>query len=258
MDFRKIKTAALPLAGLALLAAALLLASGRRGRPAEEVQWLTMGTVAAFKCHDPADIHKAAIVRETFSEVERLLNAHSDASELRRLAALDDAEIVERCSPLVRPCYEAAFKFRDMSGGAFDPRWRGAGTMDLGGIAKGFALDLAARRLGECDALLDLGGNLKVCGGVWRVGIFGSGEIMTLTAGMSSSTSGEYFRGRHIKDARDGSDATGGVFSVTVVHPRCAMDADALSTILFIFGREQGAAFISSNAPDASVFWTPE
>lgn len=235
---------------------AALLVSGCGRRPhVEEVQWMTMGTVASFKYRDAADASKAQVVRETFDEIERLLNAHVETSELRRLAGLEDGEILDTCDALVRPCYEAAFRFREKSGGVFNPRWRGAGTMDLGGIAKGYALDVAARRVGECDALIDLGGNLKACGGVWRVGIYGSGEVVELRGGMASSTSGEYFRGHHIKDGRTGGDVTNAAYSVTVISPASAMDADALSTILFILGREKGEAFMRGDFADCEAIW---
>ncbi len=230
-----------------------IVAGGSRRAEAERVEWVTMGTVAAFMFRDGADAAKAQTVRETFAEIERLLNAHDGASELSRLASMPDAEILERCAPLVRPCYEAAFRFRDITRGAFNPRWRGEGTMDLGGIAKGFALDVAAARVGECDALIDLGGNLKACGGSWKVGIHGSPRTLTLTAGMASSTSGEYFRGRHIKDGRTGADVSNGLYSVTVVDPASAMTADALSTAVFVMGGGKGEAFAAERFPDATV-----
>lgn len=239
---------------LALLSALFFVGCEKKAEIGE-VEWVTMGTVASFKYREKADEPKARIVRDTFAEVERLLNAHKETSELRRLAHLADDEILEKCDAFVRPCYEAAFRFRDMTGGVFNPRWRGENTMDLGGIAKGFALDEAARRIGECDALIDLGGNLKVCGGVWKVGIYGTGEIITLTTNMASSTSGEYFRGHHIKDGRTGGDVTSRTYSVTVVDPESAMTADALSTILFIIGRDNGAAFIATNFPHANAIW---
>lgn len=240
------------------LALAFALSGCTRHASVEQVEWPVMGTIASFKCRDAADLPKAAAVRETFAEIEKLLNAHDPASELSRLAAaeLDDEAVLARCSPRVRDCYAAAFRFRDASGGAFDPRWRGRATLDLGGIAKGYALDLAAARIGECDALLDLGGNLKACGGKWRAGIYGSSRVVELTRGMSLSTSGRYFRGDHIKDARSGETAAPSAFSVTVVHPQSAMDADALSTILFILGEERSAPFLEAHAPSASAIWT--
>lgn len=231
----------------------LLLAGCEKRHNIEEVRWTTMGTIASFKYRDPADAPKAHVVRETFAEVERLLNAHDETSELRRLAALGDAEILANCDPSVRPCYEAAFCFRDMTGGVFNPRWRGPATMDLGAIAKGFALDIAAQKIGECDALIDLGGNLKACGGIWKVGIYGSDRTIELRKGMASSTSGEYFRGRHIKDGRTGGDVANASFSVTVVHPESAMTADALSTILFIMKPSDGDAFANEHFHDCEI-----
>jgi thiamine biosynthesis lipoprotein ApbE len=45
------------------------------------------------------------------------------------------------------------------------------------------------------------------------------------------------------------------VLSVTVVHPTSAMLADGLSTVMFIFGREKGEAFLKSRHPEARAVW---
>ena len=215
-----------------------------------------MGTVAAFLCRDAGDLKRSSEVMEEFGNVESLLNAHNPESELSRLAPLDEAEILERCDASVRPCYEAAFRLMRESGGAFNPRWRGLATLDLGGIAKGFALDLAAARLGAIDALVDLGGNLKVCGGEWNVGVYGDGASRLKLAGNEAcATSAEYARGKHIYDGRTGLAVTNDVYSVTVVHPDSAMLADGLSTILFIFGREKGDEFLKLHHPEARAVW---
>lgn len=226
--------------------------------PAEKhrMEWVVMGTQAAFQYRNEADADKAAVVRETFAEVEKLLNAHVADSELSRLAPLGDDEILQRCNALVRPCYEAAFRHRDMSGRVFNPRWKGEGTMDLGAIAKGFAVDLAAQRIGQCDAIIDLGGNIKALGGVWKIGVFGSaGEVLALHEGEACATSGEYFRGEHIKDGRTGGALTAPPKSVTVIHPSSAMEADAFSTTLFILGRAKGDDYLRNCAPHASAVW---
>ena len=129
--------------------------------------------------------------------------------------------------------------------------------MDLGAIAKGFAVDLAAERMRGAGAaakdgtLLDLGGNLKAVSGDWRVGVFGGkGEMFTLREGEAAATSGEYFRGRHIHDGRTGAVVSNDVASVTV---RCAsaMRADGLSTALFVLGPAAGKELLSRHAPDA-------
>lgn len=242
---------------LTTIAAVATLCGCSRITPPERVEWPVMGTIAAFQCRDKNDLAKAAIVRDTFAEIEKLLNAHNPQSELSIVAPLADDELLTAVSPLVRPCYLAAFQFRDESNGVFNPRYKGAGTMDLGGIAKGFAVDLAVERVGKCDALVDLGGNLKTCGGSWRVGVMGrTGKAFTLDDSMRTcATSAEYYRGKHIKDGRSGKDAASAVYSITVVHPESATAADALSTILFILGREKGGEYLSSHHPSARAFW---
>ena len=231
--------------------------SGSRGRKQNgavyRVEWPVMGTVAAFQTRNEADLEKAHEVKAVFAEVERLLNAHNKESELSKLASFSDYEILEKCSPFVRPCYESAFEIERLSAGAFSPRWRGANTLDLGAIAKGFAVDMAAEKIGKMDALIDLGGNLKALGGEWKVSIEGTDEVFILKEGEACATSAEYYRGKHIKDARTGQSVHGSLYSASVIMPTSAMIADALSTVLFIFGREKGEEFIHTNVPSARI-----
>lgn len=235
---------------LTALGVVLLVLAGCR--PAvERVEWPVMGTIAAVETHGKADPAQVRAVRETFAEVERLLNAHDPASELSRLAPLADDEVLARCSPLVRPCYEAAFRLQRETGGAFSPRWRGPRTLDLGAIAKGFAVDLAAEKVKGADLLVDIGGNLKAAGGEWRVGIARSDRRFTLAAGEACATSADYYRGDHIFDARTGRPAAS-VASVTVRAPSAQL-ADALSTVVFILGPQAGSAFVERSYPEATV-----
>lgn len=218
-----------------------------------------MGTLASVRVRG-GDVAKARdVVRVAFSEVERLLNAHDKAAEISTLASLDDDQILSKCSSLVKPCYEAAFQMRDETGGLFNPRWKGLKTLDLGAIAKGFAVDLAAERLREaglhCGILVDLGGNLKSVSGEWRIALYGSEEVFVLKSGEAAATSGEYFRGKHIRDGRSGAECSNTLYSVTVIHPSSAMRADALSTALFIMGKENGSDFLNRRYPEASAIW---
>jgi len=243
---------------LCLLSFAFCLAGCGRAK-VERVEWTTMGTVAAVQMRGASSEKMSAAVAEvksTFAEVEKLLNAHDPNSELSHLASLSEAEILKKCSPLVKPCYEMAFDLMRKSDGAFNPRWRGTNTLDLGAIAKGYAVDCAALNVwnGE-DILLDLGGNLKSIRGTWKVGIAGSGETLTLTSGMACATSAEYYRGKHIYDGRTGRAVTNDVKSVTVVHPTRAMLADGLSTTLFVLGYEEGEKFLQRSHPEARVNW---
>jgi thiamine biosynthesis lipoprotein len=244
-----------------LVVAALLVSGCADKSGIERLEWPVMGTVAAVQSRGgDADGMKRAVseVKSVFAEIERLLNAHDPESELSRLAGLPDGEILRRCSPVVRPCYEAAFKMRDQTGGRFDPRWKGFGTLDLGAIAKGFAVDLACDKVKDCgfELLIDLGGNLKAVSGRWRTLIAGADETLTLADGMACATSAEYFRGRHIRDAKSRGAPAGSGSSVTVVHPHSAMLADALSTVMFIAGRERGEEFRRRHYPQADVIWS--
>jgi len=235
----------------------------------ERVEWTVMDTVAALQWkgdETPAIRRAVETTKDVFSWVETLLNAHAAESEIRKLASLSDEEVLAQCSPQVRPCYVAAFRLRDETGGLFNPRWRGKDTLDLGAIAKGYAVDLAAKRLetlgyGE-GILVDLGGNLKSVGGTWETGITDpdkTAEIepqtFALGPGMACATSAEYFRGHHIKDGRTGADSASGVVSVTVIHPDSAMMADGLSTALFLMGREAGEEFLRKKHPNARAIW---
>ena len=252
----------------------LLLLAGCAREKVDRIEWTVMGTVAAVQWkgelkNSPEII---AATKGAFADVERLLNAHDPDSELSRLAKLSDAEVLATCDPSVRPCYEAAFRLRDETGSVFNPRWKGPSTMDLGAIAKGFAVDRAAERIaprcGGTEVLIDLGGNLKAVSGTWTTGIIDPGEAsedgkgetgnvteFTLKPGAACATSAEYFRGKHIRDGRDGSEAAGGVISVTVIHPGSAMMADGLSTVMFLLGKEKGERFLKEKHPEANAVW---
>ena len=220
-----------------------------------------MGTVAAVQVRGggglPASSYRQSAA-DAFAEVERLLNAHNPDSELSRLAPLGNDAVLARCDARMRPCYAVAFVLERLSGGAFSPRWCGTNTLDLGAIAKGFAVDLAAEStyVDGNDALLDLGGNLKALEGEggshrsWSTGVrdpLGDGfaAVVELHDGEALATSATYFRGSHIRDPRTGATVSNGVESVTVLA-RSAMWADGLSTALFVLGPEDGSRLMRS------------
>lgn len=223
-----------------------------------------MGTVAAVQAKPSGVVNAASQasveVRSVFTEVETLLNAHNPESEISRLASLPDDHVLKSCNERMRPCYEAAFALRKATGGAFNPRWRGAGTLDLGAIAKGFAVDLAVEHVhasGDVSVLVDLGGNLKSAKGAWRTGVKdpcgnGIAASVDLGEGEALATSAKYFRGDHIRDGRNGGAVGNGVASVTVLC-RSAMVADGLSTALFVLGPGEGRAFLERLSEDSGV-----
>ncbi len=230
------------------------------------VEWTTMGTVAAVQWRGEGGDEMKQIVTEvkrTFKEIETLLNAHSPTSEISRLAPLSNDEILAACHPLVRPCYQQAFTLQAFSESAFNPRWRGEKTLDLGGIAKGFALDVAGERIRSRvrqDLLLDIGGNLLSVRGTWRTGIYGSSETIELKEGSACATSANYFRGHHIIDGRTGRPATNDFISVTVLVPAFerglpATLADGFSTTFFVLGPKGYNRGLGMYSRRAEITW---
>ncbi len=138
----------------------------------------------------------------------------------------------------------------------------GGTEVDLGGIAKGYAIDRAAEALrarGARDFIVNAGGDLYVSGSrgdrPWRIGIQhprGPQEFLRVVAPMQGAlvTSGDYERFyvwdgeriHHILDPRTGYPARG-CRSVTVWAPT-ALDADALATAAFVLGPEDGLALL--------------
>ncbi len=127
-------------------------------------------------------------------------------------------------------------------------------TLDLGSVAKGLAVDMAARELEPFgDFAIDAGGDLYL-GGLnergepWSVGIrhprSENETIATLrVSNQAVCTSGDYERPQHILDTRSGTPA-GGVASATVVASG-AMLADALATAAFVLGPGEGIALLN-------------
>jgi thiamine biosynthesis lipoprotein len=131
-------------------------------------------------------------------------------------------------------------------------------AIDLGGIAKGYAVDRAFDLLkshGYKNLIVNAGGDLRV-GGLknnqpWSIGIQNPRESSKILARISVSdiaiaTSGDYekyfiYQGKryhHILNPRDGFPAEG-CQSVTILF-RDGMTADALATAVFVLGAEKG------------------
>jgi len=138
--------------------------------------------------------------------------------------------------------------------------------LDLGSVAKGLAIDTAARELEPFrDFSIDAGGDLYLggCnpeGTEWRVGIRHprrDGEMICVLRASNQAvcTSGDYERGQHILDPRTGAPANSAA-SVTVVAPN-ALLADALATAAFVLGPADGIALLDRMGVDGLIV-TPE
>ena len=136
-------------------------------------------------------------------------------------------------------------------------------TLDLSGIAKGYAVDEVARLLEErglADYMVEIGGEVRAKGrnanGVaWRIAVerplVGERSIQRVLSlrDTALATSGDYRnffeiegkRYSHVIDPRTARPVAHQVVSVTVVADECAT-ADALATGLMVLGERKGMA----------------
>ncbi len=139
------------------------------------------------------------------------------------------------------------------------------GSIDLGSIAKGYAVDRCVallESLGAAGGLVDAGGDVRTFGekpggGPWKVGLRdprAPDSIVTVfeLGDRSVATSGDYeryfiedsVRYHHILNPRTGFPADGSC-SVTIITGE-ACDADAIATAVFVMGPEAGMRLIES------------
>lgn len=141
-------------------------------------------------------------------------------------------------------------------------------ALDLGAVAKGLAIDLAAKELeGFSGAVVEAGGDLHArgrneAGEPWRVGIRHPRQDDALIEVLHVSdaavcTSGDYERrgkrvgDHHLIDPASG-DVARAIASVTVVAPT-AMVADALSTAAFVLGPTRGLRFLARQGVEGLI-----
>ena len=134
--------------------------------------------------------------------------------------------------------------------------------LTLGGVAKGYAVDLAIESLiddGTEAGFVNAGGDgryigHKADGTPWKVGLqnpekTGEAVVVMDMEDMAVATSGNYERYfndaakvSHISDPRTGYTAQS-LISVTVIAEN-AMDADAFATAVFVMGEEDGLEMV--------------
>jgi thiamine biosynthesis lipoprotein len=146
-------------------------------------------------------------------------------------------------------------------------------AVDLGGIAKGYGVDLAAQALrdhGIFNALVNVGGDLVAMGvdendDPWRVGVRSPDHLEQVAKVLHVSdravaTSGDYlqyfqFGGRryhHLLDPVSGEPRRTAMRSITIEAATC-MDADAAATALFGAAASVAPAVLRRGAPGARV-----
>jgi thiamine biosynthesis lipoprotein len=200
---------------------------GERTDGAFDITWAALWGVWDFKANEPS-VPAASVVAERVGLVDS-----------RRVVIDDEAGTVFLPEPGMK--------------------------IGLGGIAKGYALGLssdALRERGIGAFLLTAGGQVYAAGlhedRPWRVGIqdprgpAGDFFAMIGAENTSVSTSGDYerffiidgVRYHHIIDPRTGMPARG-LRSVTIVCSDPTL-ADALSTAVFVMGKDKGLALVGN------------
>jgi len=255
---------------------------------------LGLGTIIRIVV-DRSDSEQATDLSELafvgINRIEALMSAYRADSEV---GILNQQGFCENVSNDTREVIEKALHYWKVTGGAFDitalPALKGvaeqgsdglrnvgrAGSQDivikgkevrfrkeglginLGGIAKGYAVDAAVailRENGVESGFVDAGGDIRVIGSrsdgsPWRIGLADPKSARRMTsvieiADAAVATSATYRRGTaDIIDARSGKAADSVMRATVVAHT--AMDADALATSVYVLGIDDGIGLIDS------------
>lgn len=298
-----------------LLLIALLFVACRQ-EAVEELTQTTyaLGTVITINLYDQGDEALMQALIQRLGEIETLMSAQKEESELSEITSQAGIAPVQVSSETYEVINRAIY-YAEISDGKFDPTigpivslW-GIGTegakvptqeeidtalelvdyekivlndegltvylpvdgmsIDLGGIAKGYAADELVELLEAANierAMINLGGNIyaygeKENGAPYKVAIqtpydtrntyFGYTELKNATV-VTSGPYERYFEEdgiiyHHIFDAHTGYPVQSDVASVSIVA-ETSMDADALSTVLFTMTPADGLALIESMA----------
>ena len=291
-QFHPSRRSALGLLGAALAMPRAAVAAGLAALSGE-----AFGTTWQLLAPTGADLAPVGpIIGDLFAEVDRRFSPWRADSVLARFNRLP-AGLPVRDADLVRVT-AAALAIARQSGGAFDPTvgplvarwgfgpireggapdWQGLAasaqgltksrddlTLDLCGIAKGWALDRAAASVeaaGFDDFLFELGGEIVTRGRHpddrdWRVAVESPDALaapaLRLPGGTAVATSGQWRQGYslagrvygHIIDSSRAVPVSDGLLSVTVVGED-AMTADGWATALCAAGAERGAELAAS------------
>jgi len=185
----------------------------------------------------------------------------------------EDANSVPADAQLAGACSKVGYEKLILDANDMSVRFAVDGMrIDLGGIAKGYAVDKAVevmQKNGAVGGMVEIGGDVRCFGAPprgknkWLVGLQDAGAtkvnpetgkllLVLELANAAVATSGDYRRfvvieGKtysHIIDARTGRSSDE-LTSVTVIS-RNAIDADALATAVSVMGAEKGLALIET------------
>ncbi|HMJ05833.1 MAG TPA: FAD:protein FMN transferase [Chthoniobacterales bacterium] len=199
------------------------------------------------KCRRALTAGFAAIAR-----VQRLMSRHDPASDLSRLNAGEAGAM----HPWTHTVLRAARQFAEESKGVFDVAWGGPERRDLGGIAKGFAVDRAVdalRDAGATGGIVNAGGDLRAFGDEPQLIVIRhpvrpgeeAGRILLRDCALATSSC---CFAPDLFDGRDGAPIARDV-SVTVSAADC-LTADALTKIALVL-RERALPLLVQHGADA-------
>lgn len=290
------------------MTAAVILASGCSLESKYNCEFFAMDTVMTINAYGSNSESAVKAAQSEISRLDKLLSVQSENSEIFRLnqskemtVSEDTLTLITRskeiytltggafditCEPLTREWgFYSGLENKVPSQKAIENALKGVGaehinienstvtldentSLDLGGIAKGYASQKAAEILkenGVTSALMSLGGNVRAVGSkpdgdFWSVAITDPDENAKSIGTLKISdkavvTSGGYQRYfeengqiyHHIIDTKTGYPADTGLKSVTVVSDDDTL-ADALSTSLFVMGLEKSGEFYRENS----------
>ncbi|MCC5831765.1 MAG: FAD:protein FMN transferase [Chlamydiales bacterium] len=249
---------------------------------------MTMAYTVKIGDPDPDLSLAESIILSTFSEINALYNnwnPHSEISKLNRLPAgvkyplspqlaafLRQIDRIvslteQRFDPTVAPVKESLLKGEIQSETAAvgwdkihlegDLFWKeyDQTALDLGGAAKGYAVDLILEQLQEAgfrNLFVEWGGEIRAAGShpegrPWKVAILG-GETLELHE-EAIATSGSYLQNwtvgeaqyTHIIDPKTKLPLSDPSITSASVVTRTCFEADALATALMLFSSQQEA-----------------
>lgn len=290
------------------MTAAVVLSSGCSLESKYDCEFFAMDTVMTINAYGSKSESAVKAAQNEINRLDKLLSVQKENSEIfklnqskkmtvsedtltlitrsKEIYTLTDGAFDISCEPLIREWgFYSGLENKVPSQKAIETALEGVGaehikikdstvtlddntSLDLGGIAKGYASHKAAEILkeyGVTSALMSLGGNVRAVGSkpdgdFWSVAVTdpddNSRSIGTLKiSDKAVVTSGGYQRYfeengqtyHHIIDTKTGYPADSGLKSVTIVSDDDAL-ADALSTALFVMGFEKSEQFYSENS----------
>ena len=202
-----------------------------------------MGTAVTVEIRDRI-VPRRALERafDWLRWVDRTFSTYDAASEISRLNSGDLG--LADAHPLVRRVLGRCEALRTGTDGYFDAGAPLPGGLDPSGLVKGWAVDVAfarLRRAGVRRLCIEAGGDVRVAGGPWRIGIRNPHQrehfaaVVVLRSG-AVATSGAYERGPHVVDPHTGRPPAG-TLSVTMID-RTLARADAHATAAFAMGAQ--------------------